>query len=221
MEGKTSRSGSKTNLNESNLPLLEEKGVAIELKGKGDEATAEAVTTGDQAPKAKKSFKNVVPRIQSPGAVAANFTVGLNIHDRDEHKINEQVNIIFEDVIAEPDPTQNFEFIWRLSYLFFNGIRFWLYRLVAAVLALPFAILWAVLFAVLNVFVIWVATPSFKVLDIILWHVQKLWTGLIRTLLDPLFVSIGLAFGRNQQGGLVGLGLGRPTVVGNNHVQVV
>jgi len=200
MEGKTSRSGSKSNLNESTLPLLEDK-AAIELKdqAKTEEANGDGapIVEGTAAPKGK-SFKSVIPRVRSPGAVAANFTVGLNVHDRDERKINEQVNILFEDVIAEPDPTHNFEFVWRLTYLFFNFARFWLYRFAAAILALPLALLWAVLFAAVNVFVVWGATPALRIFDIILWHVHRVWSGLIRTLLDPLFASIGLAFGRSQ-----------------------
>jgi len=200
------KSGSKQNLNESNVPLLEEpenatgKGESqgneekIELKGVNDgkETSTEKPEKKKKEKKEKKEKK--LPQIVSPTVCAANFTVGLNVIDRDEKHISEQVNVLFEDVLGEPDPTHNFEFVWRLTYLIFNFTRFWLYRLFAAVLAIPLALIWAVFFAIINVKVIWVINPLLRIFEIVLHYVHRVWNGLIRTFLDPFFASAGLLF---------------------------
>jgi len=131
---------------------------------------------------------------RSLDACAQNFTVGLNVLDRDEKRINDHVNVQFEDIIGEPDPTHGFEFIWRLTFLIFNVTRFWVYRFVAAILAIPFALFWAIIFAFINISTIWCCTPSLRVFDLLLHYVHRIWSGLIRTLLDPIFSSAGLLF---------------------------
>jgi len=203
------KSGSKQNLNESSVPLLEEpEKVAkdptdtneekIELKGVND--GKESTEKSEKKKKEKKEKKEKkLPQIVSPTVCAANFTVGLNVIDRDEKHINEQVNVLFEDVIGEPDPTHNFEFIYRLTYLIFNFARFWFYRLFAAIIAIPLALIWALLFAIINVKVVYVLTPALRIFNILIHYIQRVWTGLVRTILDPFFASAGLLFaGRNS-----------------------
>jgi len=203
------KTGSKTNLNESALPLLDdpdkgdtpEKEEKIELETKGGDAE-KADEKPEKEGKKKKEKKVKEPKekkerkpMQTPLAYAQNFTTGLNVLDRDENKINEHVNLTFEDIIGEPDANSGFEFIWRLTYLLFNFTKFWLYRIVAGLLAIPLAILWAVVFALLSVVSVWVCTPTLKIFDLLLFHVHKVWSGLVRTVLGPLFETAGLLFG--------------------------
>lgn len=116
---------------------------------------------------------------RSPLACAQNFTVGLNCHDRDEKKINDHVNLTFEDIIGEPDSSQGFEFVWRLTFLLFNWTKFWLYRLIAAILAIPLALIWAVVFALLNILSVWGFTPLLRVYDVLLHHLHRVCTSLV------------------------------------------
>jgi len=205
---------SKTNLNESTLPLLEsdtkggdvEKDEKIELETKvtvegGDGEGTEEKTEKEGKKKKEKKVKAVKeskPRV-SPLTQAKNFTVGLNVLDRDEKSINQQVNIQFDDVLGETDSNQGFELVWRLTYIIFISVKFWAYRLVATVLALPLAIIWALVFAVLNVLTVWGFTPLLRVFDILLHHVHRVWSGLVHTALDPIFTSIGLLFANIRQ----------------------
>lgn len=200
-EKKESKTGSKSNLNESTLPLLDEADNnakssenkdSIELEAKGENAG----TTEGSAKKSKKEKKVKEPKEKkertSPLVAAQNFTVGLNVVDRDDKRINSHVNLSFDDILAESDASQGFEFIWRLTFLIFTTVRLWFYRIIAGVLALPLALIWGVLFALINVLVIWILTPAFKIYDLILHHVHRLYSGLIRTFLDPIFLSLGL-----------------------------
>jgi len=204
-----SKAGSKTNLNESSVPLLEEqegKDVPekIELETKNDNSDEKKDNdTKDKKEKKKKEKKEKVKKEsttkKSLDICAQNFTVGLNVLDRDEKRVNEHVNILFEDVIGEPDPTHGFEFVWRLTYLLFNATRFWFYRILAAIIAIPLALLWALIFAFINLATIWLITPSLKIFDILLHYAHRIWSGLVRAILDPFFASGALLFNNIRQ----------------------
>lgn len=101
------------------------------------------------------------------------FTVGINLLDRDERSVNEHVNLNFEDLIGEPDAAQGFDGAYRLSFGIFQFIRFWVYRILMTILSVPFALLWALVFALLSLVSVWVLTPAFRVLDIFFYFVHR------------------------------------------------
>uniref|UniRef100_T1J6V1 Caveolin n=1 Tax=Strigamia maritima TaxID=126957 RepID=T1J6V1_STRMM len=214
---KTSRNGSKTNLNESSLPLLDdselmaEKGDSpkekIELKEKSstssvdeekDDSKAETKGKENQdepiteEPKEGKQKSKKTHR-RSPSCVQT-MSIGLNLLDRDEKKVNEQVNIQFDDVIAEPDGSHSFDAIWRVAFVTFSGTKFWLYRLLAAIFALPCAVCWGITFALISFCHIWALSPFFRILDIFFYVIKRIWSGIIQTLCNPVFRSIGMVF---------------------------
>lgn len=79
----------------------------------------------------------------------------------------------FEDVLAEPEHSQGFDPIWRVAYLLFTGSRTWIYRLLAAVFALPLALIWGVAFSLLTFISVWLATPVLRVLEVVLFYVRR------------------------------------------------
>jgi hypothetical protein len=204
-----SKTGSKTNLNESSVPLLEEQEgkdvpekIELETKNDNSEEKKENNETKDKKEKKKKEKKEKVKKESTKRSLdlcAQNFTVGLNVLDRDEKRVNDHINIQFEDVIGEPDPTHGFEFVWRLSYLLFNATRFWFYRIIAAIIAIPLALLWALIFAFINLVTIWLITPSLRIFDILLHYTHRIWSGIVRTVLDPFFSSGALLFNNIRQ----------------------
>jgi len=207
------KSGSKSNLglNESAVPLLEEKETKevpenIEMDNKNDnnDQKKDQTNNKDSKDKKKKEKKEKVKKETAKRSLdicTQNFTFGLNVLDRDEKKVNDHINILFEDVIGEPDPTHGFEFIWRLTYLLFNATRFWLYRIIAAIIAIPLALLWAVIFAFINLTTIWFFTPLLRIFDITLHYIHRVWSGIIRCVLDPFFTSGALLFTNRRQNG--------------------
>jgi hypothetical protein len=204
-----SKTGSKTNLNESSVPLLEEQEgkdvpekIELETKNDNSEEKKENNETKDKKEKKKKEKKEKVKKESTKRSLdlcAQNFTVGLNVLDRDEKRVNDHINIQFEDVIGEPDPTHGFEFVWRLTYLLFNATRFWFYRIIAAIIAIPLALLWALIFAFINLATIWLITPSLRIFDILLHYTHRIWSGIVRTVLDPFFSSGALLFNNIRQ----------------------
>lgn len=228
---KSSRSGSRANLNESTLPLLEDVGggdvkvedakekIELEVKGtdsgsKGEDSNAATAEPGsdaggkeagesdgegtskkdkkgkDKKKEKKEKKEKKAAHKRSPSCVET-LTIGLNLLDRDEKHVNDHVNLVFEDVLAEPDASHGFDGAWKLTYLVFSSTRLWCYRLLAALLALPCGLTWGLLFSLLSLLHVWLLTPALRIFDVLLHVVHRVWGGLVRTLLDPVFQSIG------------------------------
>jgi len=198
------KTGSKTNLNESSLPLLGDDGEktdkeTIELKEQASTGSekddSKPEKTEDKEDKKDKKKKKKEPKEKKPSRSASCYvqtlSVGLNVLDRDDRRVNEEINITFEDVLAEPDSSHGFDGIWRLSYVVFNGTKYWVYRVLAAIIALPLAVLWGLLFAFLTLIHIWLVSPLLKVLGVLLFWFRRVWTAVIRTILEPLTSSVG------------------------------
>lgn len=229
---KGSRSGSRSNLNESTMPLLEDdlqEKEKMELKEKAstkdgseeednekDDSKTEkqdgedgstiqqdggetsgnggtASTAADNAKGKKKTKKKKECHQRKPSCVNT-FTVGLNLLDRDDKRNNDHVNIQFEDVICEPDSNHSFDAVWRLTFLVFTSTKFWCYRLLAALIALPCAIFCGFNFALLTCFNVWAVTPAMRILQIKFHFLKRIWSMVFRTIFDPIFQSIGMLF---------------------------
>lgn len=210
MDNKT---GSKTNLNESHVPLLEEEGktdaskeerIEMESKAEGKDAEKPGDKKDDDK-KDKKKKKEKKPKEKkegprkTPATCAANLTIGLNVNDRDEKHINDHVNLTFEDVIAETDVNHGFEFVWRLTFLLFNNTRKWVYVLLSAIIGFPAGILWGLVFALFNLLTVWFFTPVFKVFSVVLHIIHMYWNAVVRCFLDPVFASLGLMWANRSR----------------------
>ena len=79
----------------------------------------------------------------------------------------------FDDVLAEPKAAQGFEWVWRLSFVLFSQTKEWLYKVFSALLAVPLALVWALVFALVSVVHIWVLTPGLRLFDLFLALVRR------------------------------------------------
>ncbi|KAI2803562.1 Caveolin-1 [Blomia tropicalis] len=244
------KADSKTNLNESILPLLDDEGnkekIELAEKAKDDKAEEgakpedgvdaakkkkeeekerkrqlkleeEEKKKQEKLEKQKKKEEEKELKKQQKAAAAAekkaaqeaakangtanssdknwtscNFTTGVDLVARDQHSINEHVNVDFEDVIGEPDGNHGIDGAYGVSLQSFELVKFWVYRILMVIISIPMAVVWGVVFAFLSLFSVWLLTPAFRVLDIFLYFVHRLWNALVRTFLDPLFMSISL-----------------------------
>jgi len=123
------------------------------------------------------------------------MTIGINMLDRDEKGVNEHIKLQFEDVFAEPDGYHSIDCAWRMTYRVFTGTRCFLYKLLSLICALPCAIIWGLVFALLSVCNIWACVPFGRALTIPATWIAKIWNFVVRSLLDPLFRSCGLCLG--------------------------
>jgi len=122
------------------------------------------------------------------------MSIGLNMNDRDEHLINEHIKLSFEDILAEPDSAHSWDCAWRLTFRTFTHVRCIVYKILALIAAIPCAIIWGIVFALLMCVNVWVATPLARALTVPALWLAKTWNFIIRSLFDPLFRSCGLCF---------------------------
>jgi len=192
-----SKKGSKDNLDESSLPLLdnEEKGentpdkevVEMELDDteKKDESSEKKVN--EKKAKAKKMKEPVVSCIDTH---AGSLSMGV----RDEKGVNTEINLDFDDVLAEPISSHGFDPVWRLSFIVFTKTKLWTYRILSALLALPLSILWALIFSVLTALYIWILRPILRIMETLLSIFRRFWIILLGATLAPLCEAIGGIF---------------------------
>merc|ERR1712110_421975 len=197
-----SKSGSKDNLNESNMPLLEgeEKAeetpekevVEMEMEEKKDESTEKK----EKKEKKVKEKKVKVPKVKKePGPSCIDtLSSGLDLGTRDSHGINVEIDLDFDDVIAEPKAAHGFDPIWRLSFILFPQTKLWTYRVLAALLAAPLSILWGLLFSILAVMYVWIIRPVMRIVETVLAIFRRFWVVLLNATLAPVCDAVGGVF---------------------------
>ncbi|XP_060766012.1 caveolin-2 [Neoarius graeffei] len=114
------------------------------------------------------------------------------INERDPRQMNECLKVSFEDVIAEPLSVRTGDRVWFWSNALFEVSRVWFYRIITAVLAIPFSIIAGVLFAFLTCLHIWLLTPCVKVIFMNNTCLEKLWSSLVDIFILPVYHSISM-----------------------------
>merc|ERR1712066_1004468 len=116
-----SKSGSKDNLNESNMPLLEGEEKAEETP----EKEVVEMELEEKKEKKVKEKKVKVPKVKKePGPSCIDtLSSGLDLGTRDSHGINVEIDLDFDDVIAEPKAAHGFDPVWRLSFILFSQTK--------------------------------------------------------------------------------------------------
>ncbi|XP_017352056.1 caveolin-2 [Ictalurus punctatus] len=112
------------------------------------------------------------------------------INERDPRQMNECLKVSFEDVIAEPLSVRTGDRVWFWSNALFEVSRVWFYRIVTAVLAIPFSIVAGVLFAFLTCLHIWLLTPCVKVIFMNTSWLERLWRSLLDIFILPVYRSV-------------------------------
>ena len=68
--------------------------------------------------------------------------------------------------MAEPPSAQGFDPIWKISFVLFTQTKLWLYRIFAALLAVPAALVWALLFSLITVVYVWILAPALRLFEL-------------------------------------------------------
>merc|ERR1712088_363059 len=197
-----SKSGSKTDLNESNMPLLEDDGaekgektpekevVEMEEKKEKDDSKEK-----EKKEKKKKEKKEKVKKEPGPSCIDT-MSSGLDMNVRDSHAINVEIDLDFDNVLAEPSTAHGFDPIWRLAFIIFTNTKLWIYKIVASIIAVPMAILWGLIFSILTIIYIWVVRPVLRIVEIILAIFKRFWVATMSATVAPVCDALGGIFGR-------------------------
>ncbi|XP_076124585.1 caveolin-3-like [Alosa pseudoharengus] len=128
-------------------------------------------------------------------AIESSLNREIDLVNRDPKGLNEEaVRVDFEDVIAEPDGTRSLDGVWKASYSAFTVSKYWCYRLLSALLGVPLALLWGVLFATLSFGHVWLVGPCAHSCLVEWQCLGRVYGHGVRTLCDPLGESVGRMF---------------------------
>uniref|UniRef100_A0A1A8LIZ2 Caveolin n=2 Tax=Nothobranchius TaxID=28779 RepID=A0A1A8LIZ2_9TELE len=111
--------------------------------------------------------------------------------DRDPHDINTHLKVGFEDVIAEPGSTHSFDKVWIGSHAAFELVKFFCYRLMSTLLAVPLAFILGLVFGVLSCVHVWLVMPMVQSFMMLLPSLQVVWRSLTDLFVTPLSHSMG------------------------------
>merc|ERR1712241_877945 len=194
-----SKHGSKDNLNESNMPLLEDDGVEksgetpekevleMEMEEKKDDSAEKE----DKKEEKKKKVK------KEPGPSCIDtMSAGLDLNTRDGNSINDEINLDFDDVLAEPLAAHGFDPIWRLAFILFTNTKVWLYKIVSGVIAIPMAILWGLIFSIITILYVWLLRPLLRIIELFLAIFKKFLVSLMGATVAPVCEAIGGLFSK-------------------------
>ncbi|CAL1594726.1 unnamed protein product [Knipowitschia caucasica] len=110
---------------------------------------------------------------------------------RDPEEINSHLQVVFEDVIAEPSSSHSCDSVWLWSHAGFELVKFLFYRLLTTVLAVPMAFLLGVVFALLSLLHIWLLTPAVRAVLVLLPSLRIVWRHFTDSFVSPFFTSVG------------------------------
>jgi len=116
--------------------------------------------------------------------------------NRDCNNVNIEINLDFDDVLAEPSAAQGFEWVWKLAFVVFSQTKSWFYKLFSAVVAVPAALMWAIVFALVTVVYIWIVSPALRLFDLSLAIVKRVVVGAMSVTVQPLSAAVSHVFAK-------------------------
>lgn len=205
-----SKNGSKSDLNESNMPLLDDDQTEkagetpekelIEMKEEGAEEKDDSKETEkSKKKKEKKEKKKKEPKEpkekkpKGPNCVET-LSAGLSLTARDGKAINSDVCLDFDDVLAEPGSTHGLDPVWQISFVLFTHTKLWLYRIFAALVAIPAALVWALVFALITVVYVWILAPALRLFELGVAVARRVFVGVMRCTVEPVCAAVGAVF---------------------------
>merc|ERR1712037_673482 len=123
-----------------------------------------------------------------------NDDLDLDNKNRDTRDINVEIDLHFNDVIAEPRPAHGFDIAWKISFTLFSLAKHVTYCILAAILAAPFSVLWGLVFSLLTVLYVWIIRPVMRIFETLLAIFRRFWVVFLNATLAPLCDALGGLF---------------------------
>merc|ERR1739844_258722 len=113
----------------------------MEMEEKKDDSAEKEDKKEEKKKKEKKEKKPKVKKEPGPSCIDT-MSAGLDLNTRDGNSINDEINLDFDDVLAEPLAAHGFDPIWRLAFIFsiITNLYVWLLRPLLRIIELFLAI---------------------------------------------------------------------------------
>ncbi|XP_041975716.1 caveolin-3-like [Aricia agestis] len=113
------------------------------------------------------------------------------LEDRDPGNLNNHIQIVWSDIVGEPEGARSPECAWRLSHVCFSRGRDCCYTLLAVLVAPPCALLLGCGFACLAFEQIWCTTPCLRCLKIYFASLRTLVQSCMAATVAPAMEAVG------------------------------
>ncbi|CAK1544354.1 unnamed protein product [Leptosia nina] len=111
--------------------------------------------------------------------------------DRDPNNLNQHVQLLWDDVIGEPEGGRSPESAWRVSRFCFKQSRHWCYTVLSILCAPPCALMLGCGFACLAFEQIWCATPGIRCIKVYCLSIRSLFQSCLAATVSPVMESFG------------------------------
>ncbi|XP_034240153.1 caveolin-2-like [Thrips palmi] len=111
--------------------------------------------------------------------------------DRDPSRINQHLQLLWEDVVAEPDGVRSPDVTWRGSARLFRLTRDIVYTSLSCVLGPPVAVVLGGGFAVIAFVYIWCVSPTLRACRVALGALNTLVRAVTHATLAPVTEALG------------------------------
>ncbi|CAF1055669.1 unnamed protein product [Brachionus calyciflorus] len=120
----------------------------------------------------------------------------IDLINRDPNVMNNHVQVMFDDVLAEPEGAHSADCVWRNSHKCFTCGRNLCYKILTYICGLPLALFWGCVFAMVSFSEIWCVTPHIRCLHVTLYSVKKMLSIILGSILGPIMETYGMIFSR-------------------------
>jgi len=122
------------------------------------------------------------------------MSIGINMIQRDDHQLQSGIDLGFEDIYGEPDNVHSLDAIWRTNYAVFQSVRSFFYKVFSLIIAIPLAVIFGILFALVSTLSVYFCIPAGRLISIPVWWIASAWRFIVGAIFDPVFNSIGRLF---------------------------
>ncbi|KAL0851622.1 hypothetical protein ABMA28_007399 [Loxostege sticticalis] len=113
------------------------------------------------------------------------------LEDRDPNNLNQHVQIVWDDIIGEPEGARSPECAWRLSTLCFSHARNWCYTFLTVLIAPPCALCLGCGFACLAFEQIWCTAPCLRCVKIYFASLRTMVMSCMAATVVPAAEAVG------------------------------
>lgn len=100
----------------------------------------------------------------------------IDLTNRDPNQLNNHIQVMYDDILAEPEGAHSIDCVWRNSYKCFNCGLNCCYKLLSTIFGIFLALGWGCTFAMITFHEVWIITPFIRAVNIILTNIRKLFS---------------------------------------------
>ncbi|XP_011157539.1 caveolin-3 isoform X1 [Solenopsis invicta] len=131
-----------------------------------------------------------IPGMEKPESSAGGESAG-ELEDRDPNSLNQHLQVMWDDVIGEPEGIRSPECAWRLSGHCFRLSRGCCYILLSVLVAPLLALLFGFMFACLAFQHIWCLAPCLRIWKITCAAMRNFLAAVTQAIIRPLMEGLG------------------------------